>query len=60
MVFIPREWPEYQRVRVCLTISDLEEYYRNHPEEQKDGVLGVIKRLKSALREDIDVIGELT
>ena len=60
MVYIPHEWPEDQRVRVCRTISDLEKYCRNLPEEQQDEVRGVIERLKSALREDNDVIGKLT
>jgi hypothetical protein len=60
MVYIPREWPEDQRIRVRRTISDLEKYCRNLPEEQQDGVRGVIERLKSALREDNDVIGRLT
>ena len=60
MVYVPREWPEDQRVRVGRTILDLEKHCRNLPEEQQDGVRGVIKRLKSALREDTDVIGKLT
>jgi hypothetical protein len=60
MVYIPREWPEDQRIRVRRTISDLEKYCINFPEEQQDAVRGVIERLKSALREDNDVIGRLT
>ena len=60
MVYIPREWPQDQRVRVSRTISDLEKYCRNLPEEQQDKVRGVIERLKSALRKDNDVIGKLT
>jgi hypothetical protein len=60
MVYVPREWPEDQRVRVRRTILDLEKHCRNLPEEQQAEVRGVIERLKSALREDNDVIGKLT
>ncbi len=60
MVYIPREWPVEQRVGVRRTISDLEQYCRSLPEEQQGEVRGVIERLKSALREDNDVIGKLT
>jgi hypothetical protein len=60
IVYVPREWPEDQRVRVRRTILDLEKHCRNLPEEQQAEVRGVIERLKSALREDNDVIGKLT
>ena len=60
MVYVPREWPEDQKIRVRCAISDLEKYCRNIPEEQQDEVRGVIEILKSALREDDDVIGRLT
>jgi hypothetical protein len=45
------------RATRCRTISDLEEYCTGLPKEQQYEVLGVIERLKSALRDDTHVMG---